>query len=60
MTLLTVYAGIEAPVCTVALGRSPLLPSRNRTVLLGLIRDKDNPLATRFCFALLRGSTHIF
>ncbi len=41
--------GFEAPVCTVcSLGRSPSLPSRNRTVLLGLIRDKDNPLATRF------------
>lgn len=41
--------GFEAPVCTVtALGISPAEPSRNRTVLAGLIRDKSNPLSTRF------------
>ena len=41
--------GYEAPVCIVtSLGRSPLEPSRNRTVLAGLIRDLENPLATRF------------
>ncbi|MDY6037534.1 MAG: glutamine synthetase [Eubacterium sp.] len=41
--------GYEAPVCIVtSLGRTPLEPSRNRTVLAGLIRDLDNPLATRF------------
>ena len=41
--------GFEAPVsiCT-ALGHSVEKPSRNRTVLLGLIRDINNPLATRF------------
>lgn len=41
--------GFEAPVCIVAsLGHHVDTPSRNRTVLIGLIRDMDNPLATRF------------
>ena len=41
--------GFEAPVCTVtSLGNSVYNPSRNRSVLLGLIRDLSNPLATRF------------
>ena len=41
--------GYEAPVCVVtSLGHNPNLPSRNRTVLLGLIRDVNNPMATRF------------
>lgn len=41
--------GYEAPVCTVtSLGNSATEPSRNRTVLLGLIRDPKNPMATRF------------
>ena len=41
--------GYEAPVCIVtSLGRSTSEPSRNRTVLAGLIRDKSNPMATRF------------
>ena len=41
--------GYEAPVCIVtSLGQSPMEPSRNRTVLVGLIRDMNNPLATRF------------
>lgn len=41
--------GFEAPVCIVtSLGKSPVEPSRNRTVLAGLIRDQGNPLATRF------------
>lgn len=40
--------GFEAPVCIVtSLGLSPEVPSRNRTILAGLIRDIDNPLATR-------------
>ena len=40
--------GFEAPVSVVAsLGQSPDAPSRNRTVLVGLIRS-DNPLSTRF------------
>ncbi len=41
--------GFEAPVCIVtSLGHSVDMPSRNRTVLLGLVRDVENPLATRF------------
>lgn len=41
--------GYEAPVCTVtSLGHSALKPSRNRTVLVGLVREVGNPLATRF------------
>lgn len=41
--------GFEAPICIVtSLGLSPDNPSRNRTILIGLIRDLANPLATRF------------
>ena len=41
--------GFEAPVCIVtSLGHSPEVPSRNRTILAGLVRDVNNPLATRF------------
>ncbi|NMM62582.1 glutamine synthetase [Clostridium sp. P21] len=41
--------GFEAPVCIVtSLGHSVDVPSRNRTILLGAIRDLNNPLATRF------------
>lgn len=41
--------GYEAPVCTVtSLGHSAQMPSRNRTVLLGLVREIGNPMATRF------------
>ncbi|MBN2898789.1 MAG: glutamine synthetase [Clostridia bacterium] len=41
--------GFEAPICTVAsLGHTPEVPSRNRTVLIGLVRDINAPLATRF------------
>ncbi len=41
--------GFEAPVCIVgSLGHSVAEPSRNRTVLIGLVRDTDKPLATRF------------
>ncbi len=41
--------GFEAPVCIVtSLGLTPDNPSRNRTILAGLIRDLDNPKATRF------------
>ncbi len=40
--------GFEAPVCIVAsIGHSVEIPSRNRTVLVGLIRDMNNPMATR-------------
>ena len=41
--------GFEAPVCIVAsVGHTPEMPSRNRTVLVGLVRDLKNALATRF------------
>lgn len=41
--------GFEAPVCIVtSLGGDKESPSRNRSVLIGLIKDIDNPLATRF------------
>lgn len=41
--------GYEAPVCIVtSIGHKANLPSRNRTVLVGLVRDMQNPLSTRF------------
>lgn len=41
--------GFEAPVCIVtSLGHSYTNPSRNRSILIGLIRDINSPLATRF------------
>lgn len=41
--------GFEAPVCIVcSLGHSVDTPSRNRSVLVGLVRDIYNPFATRF------------
>lgn len=41
--------GFEAPVCIVtSLGQSAESPSRNRTVLMGLVRDIYDPMSTRF------------
>lgn len=41
--------GFEAPICIVtSLGHTPDVPSRNRTILAGLVRDVDNTMATRF------------
>lgn len=41
--------GFEAPVCIVgSIGHDVTTPSRNRTVLVGLVRDTENPRATRF------------
>ena len=41
--------GFEAPVCTVtSLGHAYEVPSRNRSVLVGLIRDINNPKTVRF------------
>lgn len=41
--------GFEAPVCTVtSLGGTKDTPSRNRSVLIGVIRNIDNKNATRF------------
>jgi glutamine synthetase len=40
--------GFEAPVCIVtSIGHTVENPSRNRTVLIGLVRDTNNPLSTR-------------
>lgn len=40
--------GYEAPVCAVtSLGHDARMPSRNRTVLVGLVREVGIPLATR-------------
>ena len=42
--------GFEAPVCIVTAlgGETPDVPTRNRSVLIGLIRDIASPAATRF------------
>lgn len=41
--------GFEAPICTVAsLGISKDIPSRNRSILIALIRDSENNKSTRF------------
>jgi len=41
--------GYEAPVCIVtSLGHDPADPSRNRTILVGLVRDANKSMATRF------------
>lgn len=41
--------GYEAPVCIVtSIGHTEEHPSRNRTVLVCLVRDNENPLSTRF------------
>ncbi len=41
--------GFEAPICVVtSLGITKEIPSRNRSILVGVIRDMSNPLATRF------------
>lgn len=39
----------EAPICIVSsLGMSPKLPSRNRSILIGLIKEEANPMSNRF------------
>ena len=41
--------GYEAPVCIVtSLGTDATMPSRNRTVLVSLIKDINNKMSTRF------------
>ena len=41
--------GFEAPICIVtSLGHSYEVPSRNRSVLVGLVRDAKNPKSLRF------------
>lgn len=53
--------GFEAPVCTVtSLGISKEIPSRNRSILIALIRDKENPNATRFELRSPNPKTNIY
>lgn len=41
--------GFEAPICIVSsIGHTADFPSRNRSILIGLIKDMENPFATRF------------
>ena len=48
-SFLRLKPGYEAPVCIVtSLGVDHSTPSRNRTILIGLVRDLRNPLSTRF------------
>lgn len=53
--------GFEAPICIVtSLGRTVEIPSRNRTILIGLIRDVNNPMATRFELRAPNAHTNTF
>ena len=48
-TLNRLKPGFEAPVCVAAsLGRSEQEPSRNRTVLVGVVRELETTKSTRF------------
>lgn len=53
--------GFEAPVCIVtSLGNSPKIPARNRTILVSVIRDMENPMATRFELRACNPYTNIY
>jgi len=53
--------GFEAPVCIVAcVGHNVEIPSRNRTVLAGLVRDMANPLSIRFEFRASNPHTNTY
>ena len=53
--------GFEAPVCIVtSLGHKPEIPSRNRTILVSLIRDLENPMATRFELRACNPYTNVY
>ena len=53
--------GFEAPVCIVtSLGHTPQIPSRNRTILVSLIRDLENSMATRFELRACNPYTNIY
>ncbi len=53
--------GFEAPVCTVAsLGVSKDIPSRNRSILIALIRDLKNSYSTRFELRSPNPKTNIY
>ena len=50
--------GFEAPICVVtSLGHKPDQPSRNRTILAGLIRDLSNPYVYEYLFG---AGCHLF
>jgi glutamine synthetase len=51
----------EAPVSSVcSLGVSPEMPSRNRTVLIGLVSDLENEMARRFEFRAANPHTNLY
>lgn len=53
--------GYEAPVCIVtSLGKEKGEPSRNRSVLIGLVKDTQNPYATRFELRSPNPSSNIY
>ena len=53
--------GYEAPICIVtSLGKNPELPSRNRTVLIALIKDINNKMSTRFELRSPNPKTNIY
>ena len=53
--------GYEAPVCIVtSLGKDAKVPSRNRTVLVSLIKDINNKMATRFELRSPNPKTNIY
>ena len=53
--------GFEAPVCIVtSLGIEKDIQSRNRTILIGLVRDEKNPMATRFELRSPNPTTNIY
>ena len=53
--------GYEAPVCIVtSLGLDAKIPSRNRTVLVSLIKDINNKMATRFELRSPNPKTNIY
>lgn len=53
--------GFEAPVCVVcSLGKSVNIPSRNRTVLICMIKDFDNKMQTRFELRSPNPSSNIY
>lgn len=53
--------GYEAPVCVVtSLGKDAKMPSRNRTVLVSLIKDIDNKMSTRFELRSPNPKTNIY
>ena len=53
--------GYEAPVCIVtSLGKNANVPSRNRTVLISLIKDINSKMATRFELRSPNPKTNIY